>query len=65
MCVCVCGVSAYFLHSDVLTVRRYSARCMGVVVGHFVSLAFTFFVLGRTCNPEEEVENEEDKEEVV
>ena len=62
VCVCVC-VSAYFLRFNVFTVHRFLARCLGVVMGRFVPLAFTAFPLGKTSTPEEEVVEEEDEKE--
>ena len=60
--MCACS-SAYFFRPDVLTVRRFLALCLGVVMGRFVPLPGTAFFLGRTSTPEEEVEGEEDEEE--
>ena len=60
--VCACS-SAYFFHSDVFTLQRFLALCLGVVMGHFVPLPGTAFFCGRPSTPEEEVEEEEDEEE--
>ena len=62
VCVCVC-VCVYFLRPDVFTVCCFLALCMGMLMGRFVPLGFTAFLLGRTSTPEEEVEEEEDEEE--
>ena len=63
VCVVCVFVSTYFLRSNVFSVHRFLARCMGVVMGRFVPLALTAFLLGGTSNPEEEVEEGEDEEE--
>ena len=58
----VCVEVPYFLRLDVFTVHRFLALCSGLVMGRFVPLAGTTFLLGRTSTPEE-VEEEEDEEE--
>ena len=59
---CACS-SAYFFRPDLLTVQRFLALCLVVVMGRFVPLPGTAFFRGRTSTPEEEVEEEDDEEE--
>ena len=60
--MCACS-SAYFFRRDVVTVQRFLALCLVVVMRRFVPLPGTAFFWGRTSTLEEEVEEEEDEEE--
>ena len=63
LCVCVCACrSAYFLRPHMCTVRPFLALCLGVLMGRFLPLEATTFVLRRTSTPDEEVEEEEDEQ---